>query len=85
MCAASFICMFMRAWGPAHCRAADRRGNPTQTGKPMWRQSYVHHVLRNATYTGTWVYGKSRHMSTEDGMKVYDQPRDTWIEIPVRR
>ena len=31
----------------------------------------------------TWVYGKYRHVSTEDGMKVYDQPRDTWIEIPV--
>ena len=29
------------------------------------------------------VYGKYRHVSTEDGMKVYDQPRDTWIEIPV--
>ena len=58
-------------------------GIPTQTGKPMWRQSYVHHVLGNATYTGTWVYGKSRHLSTEDGMKVYDQPRDTWIEIPI--
>ena len=24
-------------------------------------------------------------MSTEDGMKVYDQPRDTWIEIPIPR
>ena len=35
------------------------------------------------TYTGSWVYGKYRHISTEDGMKVYDQPRDTWIEIPV--
>ena len=58
-------------------------GIPTHTGKPMWRQSYVHHVLGNATYTGTWVYGKSRHMSTEDGMKVYDQPRDTWIEILI--
>ena len=30
-------------------------GIPTQTGKPMWRQSYVHHVLGNATYSGTWV------------------------------
>ena len=58
-------------------------GIPTQTGKRIWRQSYVHHVLGNATYTGTWVYGKSRHISTEDGMKVYDQPRDTWIEISI--
>ena len=43
----------------------------------------MHHVLGNATYTGTWVYGKFRHVSTENGMKVYDQPRDTWIEIPI--
>ena len=38
-------------------------GIPTQTGKRIWRQSYVHHFLGNATYTGTWVYGKSRHIS----------------------
>ena len=56
---------------------------PTQTGKLTWLQSRVHHILGNATYTGSWVYGKYRHVSTEDGMKVYDQPRDTWIEIPV--
>ncbi len=58
-------------------------GIPTQTGKLLWRQSYIHYVLANATYTGTWVYGKERHISTEDGTKSYDQPRDTWIEIPV--
>ena len=58
-------------------------GVPTQTGKLLWLQSRVHHVLGNATYAGTWVYGKYRHVSTEDGMKIYDQPRDTWIEIPV--
>ena len=56
---------------------------PTQTGKLTWLQPRVHHILGNATYTGSWVYGKYRHVSTEDGMKVYDQPRDTWIEIPV--
>ena len=58
-------------------------GVPTQTGKLLWLQSRVHHILGNATYAGTWVYGKYRHVSTEDGMKIYDQPRDTWIEIPV--
>ena len=58
-------------------------GVPTQTDKLLWLQSRVHHVLGNATYTGTWVYGKYRHISTEDGMKIYDQPRDTWIEIPI--
>ena len=58
-------------------------GIPTQTGKLLWRQSYIHYVLANATYTGTWVYGKARHISTEDGTKSYDQPMDTWIEVPV--
>ena len=58
-------------------------GIPTQTGKLLWRQSYIHYVLANATYTGTWVYGKERHISTEDGTKSYDQPRETWIEVPV--
>ena len=58
-------------------------GIPTQTGKLLWRQSYVHYVLANATYTGIWVYGKERHISTEDGTKSYQQPEDTWIEVPV--
>ena len=60
-------------------------GIPTQTGKLLWRQSYIHYVLANATYTGTWVYGKERHISTEDGTKSYAQPEDTWIEVPVPR
>ena len=71
----------MRAYSIA-VRLTDE-GVPTQTGKLMWLQSRVHHILGNATYAGTWVYGKYRHVATEDGMKVYDQPRDTWIEIPV--
>ena len=58
-------------------------GVPTQSGKMLWLQSRVHHILGNATYTGMWLYGRYRHVSTEDGMKVYDQPKDTWIEIPV--
>ena len=58
-------------------------GIPTQTGKLLWRQPYIHYVLANATYTGTWVYGKERHISTEEGTKVHEQPEDTWIEIPV--
>ena len=58
-------------------------GIPTHSGKLLWLQSRVHHILGNATYTGSWVYGKYRHVSTEDGMKIYDQPRDTWIEIPI--
>ena len=71
----------MRAYSIA-ARLTDD-GVPTQTGKLLWLQSRVHHILGNATYTGSWVYGKYRHVATEDGMKVYDQPKDTWIEIPV--
>ena len=71
----------MRAYSIA-VRLTDE-GVPTQTGKLMWLQSRVHHILGNATYAGTWVYGKYRHVATEDGTKSYDQPRDTWIEIPV--
>ena len=58
-------------------------GVPTQTGKRFWHQAGVLHVLGNATYRGTWVYGKYRHVATEDGVKVHEQPRDKWIEIPI--
>ena len=58
-------------------------GIPTQNGKLVWLQSRVHHILGNAAYTGTWLYGKYRHVSTEDGIRIHDQPEDTWIEIPI--
>lgn len=58
-------------------------GIPTQRGKLVWRQSFIHYILGNSTYTGTWVYGKERHISTEDGTKSYQQPEDTWIGVPV--
>ena len=58
-------------------------GVPTPTGKQFWYQNRVLHVLSNATYLGTWFYGKYRHMATEDGVKLHEQPRDAWIEIPV--
>ncbi len=55
----------------------------TQTGKRLWHQAGVLHVLGNAAYRGTWVYGRYRHVATEDGVKVHEQPRDKWIEIPI--
>ena len=58
-------------------------GVSTPTGKLMWFQSRVLHILANATYTGTWVYGKYRHVATEDGVQIHEQPRDRWIEIPI--
>ena len=58
-------------------------GIPTQNGKLVWLQSRVHHILGNSAYTGTWLYGKHRHVSTEDGIRIHDQPKENWIEIPI--
>ena len=47
-------------------------GIPTQTGKLLWCQSYIHYVLANATYTGTWVYGKDPcylHRLRDEGIR----------------
>ena len=58
-------------------------GIPSPRSKKQWWASYIHNMLANATYTGVWAYGKTRWLSTEDGPQVHDEPRDTWIEIPV--
>ncbi|MCY4582870.1 MAG: recombinase family protein [Chloroflexi bacterium] len=55
------------------------------TGKPTgkkWYESQVNRILKNHAYTGTWWYGKTRNVSTEDGRRIYDQPQDEWIAIP---
>ena len=50
-------------------------------GKRWW-DGQIHRILTNETYKGTWWYGKARYVSTEDGIKVYDQAPDTWIGVP---
>ena len=55
------------------------------TGKPgskRWHESHVHRILRNEAYKGTWWYGRTRQVTTEDGRMIYEQPKDTWIEVP---
>ena len=55
------------------------------TGKPTgkkWYESQVNRILGNYAYTGTWWYGRTRNVSTEDGRRIYDQPRDEWIAVP---
>ena len=69
--AGSSTCTSMRGWVPTRCRSVTDEGVPTPTGKQLWFQSRVLHVLANATYKGTWVYGKYRHVATEDGMQVH--------------
>ena len=51
-------------------------------GGKRWHESHLHRMLANEAYKGTWWYGKSRQISTEDGRKCYQQPEDTWIRIP---
>ena len=55
------------------------------TGKPngkRWHESHVHRILRNEVYKGTWWYGRTRHVATEEGRKTYWQPKDVWIDVP---
>ena len=32
---------------------------------------------------GTLVYGRTRKIATEEGTRMYAQPEDTWIAVPV--
>ena len=50
-------------------------------GKRWW-DGQIHRILTNETYKGTWWYGRARYVSTEDGIKVYDQAPETWIGVP---
>ncbi len=50
-------------------------------GKRWW-DGQIHRILTNETYKGTWWYGRARYVSTEDGIKVYDQSPDSWIGVP---
>ena len=52
-----------------------------KTGK-RWYDGTIHRLLSNETYKGTWWYGKARYVSTEDGVRVYDQPEEQWIGVP---
>ena len=57
------------------CRWRSRR-------QAVVRFGTVHRILSNETYKGTWWYGKARHVSTDDGTKVYEQPKDAWVGVP---
>ncbi len=52
-----------------------------RTGKRWW-DGQIHRLLTNETYKGTWWYGRARYVSTEDGIKVYDQDPENWIGVP---
>ena len=64
----------------AHRMMAD--GVPTAGQAKRWWDGQVHRILTNETYKGDWWYGKARYISTEDGVRVHDNDKDTWIPVP---
>ena len=53
-CAALSKCTSMRGWGSYSIAVLPTDEDiTTQTGKLLWLQSRFHHILGNATYTGS--------------------------------
>ncbi|CAO5174254.1 site-specific DNA recombinase [Frankia sp. AiPs1] len=74
------------------------KGVPTRTGKNRWDRSVIWAMLRNPTYKGKAVFGKTMVDNTPAGLnrvarlqgrstarptRVVDRPRDEWVEISV--
>ena len=55
---------------------------PTGGRASRWHAPQVNRILRNETYLGTWWYGKARHIATDDGTRIHEQPRESWIGVP---
>ncbi len=68
---------------PSIVRQLGEEGVPTAkpSGK-RWYSSQLSRILKNEAYKGTWWYGRTRQVSTEEGRRIYQQPEDTWIEVP---
>ena len=58
-------------------------GIPTSSRGRRWHESVVQRMLSNPAYKGTWAFGRTRNISTDEGKRVFAQPADSWIEVPV--
>ena len=58
-------------------------GVPTSSGVRTWHPSVVQRLLGNPVYTGTWAYGRTKNIASDEGNRVFAQPADTWIAVPV--
>ena len=67
---------------PAITKQLNADGVPVAKEGRRWWHSQVCRILGNETYKGTWWYGRARHVTAEEGMKVYAQPEDEWIGVP---
>ena len=68
--------------GLAIAEQLNSEGVPTGRSASRWHAPGVNRMLRNETYKGTWWYGKARHVATDDGTRIHEQPRDSWIGVP---
>ena len=53
-----------------------------KSGSKRWHESHVHRILGNEAYKGIWWYGKTRQVATEVGRTIYEQSKDSWIQVP---
>src|SRR5215469_16787181 len=72
-------------------------GEQTRKGKPSWQRNTIWHMLKNPTYKGTAVFGKTRNgpvkrrlraqrgcpLEPRRGASAYRVPVEEWITIPV--
>ena len=67
---------------PAIVLGLERDGAPLPPRCSKWRRERLHALMSNETYRGTYWYGKSSWVTTEDGIEGTRNPKDTWIGIP---
>ncbi len=63
-------------------RQLNAEGVPLAKAGKRWYDGTIHRILSNETYKGTWWYGKAHYVSTEDGVRVHEQPKDDWLGVP---
>ena len=64
-------------------RLLTEEGVPPARSTKRWHHTHVGRILSNEAYKGVWNYGRSHTRQTEDGIRIFDQPRESWIEVAV--
>ncbi len=67
---------------PAIAKQLTAEGVPTPRAVGRWYDRTVTRILGLEAYKGTWIFGKRRHVATEQGMRRYNRPEEEWVEVP---
>ncbi len=67
---------------PAIAKQLTAEGVPTPRAVGRWYDRTVTRILGLEAYKGTWIFGKRRHVATEQGMRRYNRPEDEWVGVP---